>query len=43
MTIKDIINDIDTVKEAIAQLDGRDAIQMLEDIQEDLKILSLIP
>lgn len=43
MTIKDIINDIDTVKEAIVQLDGRDAIQMLEDIQEDLKILSLIP
>ena len=40
--IKNIENDIDIVIEAINNGDSKDAIQMLKDIQEDLKVLELI-
>jgi hypothetical protein len=36
-----IINDIDIVIEAINNNDSKEAIQMLKDIQEDLKIIAL--
>ena len=39
MTIEIIINDIDIVIEAIINKDWQDAITMLQDIQEDLKII----
>lgn len=42
MTINNIILDIETVIEAINNDDSKDAIQMLSDIQEDLKILLLM-
>lgn len=37
-----MINDIEIVIEAIENGDLLDAIQMLKDMQEDLKIISLI-
>lgn len=37
-----VINDIDIIKEAITNGDIKDALQMLNDLQEDLKIISLI-
>lgn len=37
-----VINDIDIIKEAIKNGDIKDALQMLNDLQEDLKIISLI-
>lgn len=37
-----IINDIDIVIEAILNNDFDDAISMLNDIQEDLKILQVL-
>ena len=37
-----MINDIEIVIEAINNGDYKDAIQILKDIQEDLKIISLI-
>ena len=40
--IKIITNDIDIVIEAIKNNDSKDAIQMLKDIQEDLKVLALV-
>lgn len=36
-----IINDIDIIIEAINNNDTLDAIQMLKDMQEDLKIIAL--
>lgn len=39
MTIEIIINDIDIVIDAIINKDWQDAITMLQDIQEDLKII----
>lgn len=41
-TILKMINDIEIVIEAINNGDLLDAIQMLKDMQEDLKIISLI-
>lgn len=40
--IKNIENDLNIVIEAINNGDSKDAIQMLKDIQEDLKVLELI-
>ena len=40
--MKEIINDINIVIEAINNKDTEDAIQMLKDIQEDLKLLELM-
>ena len=40
--IKNIENDIEIVIQAIKNNDSKDAIQMLKDIQEDLKIISLV-
>lgn len=37
-----VIKDIEIIKEAINNGDIKDALQMLNDIQEDLKIISLI-
>lgn len=42
MELKTIINDINIVIESINNKDLNDAIQMLKDIQEDLKIINLI-
>lgn len=39
MTIEIIVNDIDIVIDAIINKDWQDAITMLQDIQEDLKII----
>jgi hypothetical protein len=39
---KEYINDIDIIIEAINNGDEKDAIQMLEDLKEDLKILLLM-
>ena len=36
-----MINDLEIVKEAIHNQDYQDAIKMLTEIQEDLKILAL--
>lgn len=41
MNVSNIINDLDIVKEAILNKDNEDALKMLTDIQEDLKIISL--
>ena len=40
--IKNIEKDINIVIEAIKNNDSKDAINMLKDIQEDLKIISLM-
>lgn len=40
--IKKIIIDIDIVIEAINNKDLKDAISMLEDIKQDLKVIELI-
>jgi len=40
--LKTCISDIDIVIEAIKNKDTKDAIQMLLDIKEDLKVLELI-
>ena len=40
--IKTITNDINIVIEAINNGDNKDAIQMLKDIQEDLKVMELM-
>ena len=40
--IKTITNDIDIVIEAISNGDTKDAIQMLEEMKLDLKIISLM-
>lgn len=40
--IKSIENDLSIVIEAINNGDTKDAISMLKDIQEDLKIISLM-
>ena len=40
--LKDIVNDISIIIEAINNKDTTDAIQMLKDIQEDLKVIELI-
>ena len=37
-----LINDIDIITEAISNEDYNDAIQMLSEVKEELKILSLI-
>ena len=39
---EDYINDINIIIEAIKNGDDKDAINMLLDLQEDLKIISLI-
>jgi hypothetical protein len=39
---EEYINDIDIIIEAINNGDEKDAIQMLEDLKEDLKILLLM-
>jgi hypothetical protein len=39
MNLETIINDIEIVIEAIINNDWKDAIVMLQDIQEDLKII----
>ena len=36
-----MINDLEIVKEAIKNKDYQDALQMINEIQEDLKILAL--
>ena len=36
-----MINDLEIVKEAIKNRDYQDAIKIINDIQEDLKILAL--
>ena len=40
--IKNIEKDINIVIEAIKNNDSKDAIQMLKDIQEDLKLIALV-
>lgn len=40
--LKDIANDINIVIEALNNKDTKDAIQMLKDIQEDLKVIELM-
>ena len=40
--IKNIENDISIVIEAINNGDNKDAINMLEDIKQDLKLISLM-
>lgn len=40
--MKNIINDINIIIEAINNKDYTDAIQMLEEVKEDLKIIDLI-
>jgi hypothetical protein len=40
MNIEIIVNDIDIVIDAIINKDWQDAITMLQDIQEDLKIIN---
>ena len=40
--IKNIEKDINIVIEAIKNNDSKDAIQMLKDIQEDLKVIALM-
>ena len=40
--IKNIEKDINIVIEAIKNNDSKDAIQMLKDIQEDLKVMELM-
>ena len=40
--IKNIEKDLTIVIEAIKNNDSKDAIQMLKDIQEDLKVISLV-
>jgi len=40
MNIEVIVNDIDIVIDAIINKDWQDAIIMLQDIQEDLKIIN---
>lgn len=40
--IKNIENDLNIIIEAINNGDNKDAINMLKDIQEDLKVLELI-
>ena len=39
---EEYINDIDIIIEAISNGDTKDAIQMLKELQEDLKIILLI-
>jgi hypothetical protein len=39
MNLETIINDIDIVIDAILNKDYKDAVNMLKDIQEDLKII----
>jgi hypothetical protein len=39
MNLETIINDIDIVIDAILNEDYKDAVNMLKDIQEDLKII----
>ena len=39
---ENIINDLDIIKESINNKDYKDAIQMLEEIVVELKILSLM-
>ena len=40
--IKNIEKDLNIVIEAIKNNDSKDAIQMLKDIQEDLKVIALV-
>ena len=40
--IKNIEKDINIVIEAINNGDNKDAIQMLKDVQEDLKVIALV-
>ena len=40
--IKNIEKDLNIVIEAIKNNDSKDAIQMLKDIQEDLKVIALM-
>ena len=40
--IKNIKKDLNIVIEAIKNNDSKDAIQMLKDIQEDLKVMELM-
>ena len=40
--IKNIEKDLNIVIEAISNGDTNDAIQMLKDIQEDLKVIALV-
>jgi hypothetical protein len=42
MKLKTIISDIEIIKEAVKNGDKRDALQMLNDLKEDLKLLELI-
>lgn len=37
-----IINDIEIIKEAINNGDGKDAVQMLSDLREDLMLIALM-
>lgn len=40
--IKSIENDLNIVIEAIKNNDSKDAIQMIKDIQQDLKVMELM-
>ena len=42
MNIQAYINDLKQVKEAIVNGDERDAVKLLDDIIQDLKILNLL-
>lgn len=40
--MNNIINDIEIIKEAITNGDTKDALQMLEDLKQDLKVIELL-
>lgn len=37
-----VINDLDIIIEAITNGDTKDALQMLEDLKQDLKVIELL-
>lgn len=40
--LNNIINDLEIIKEAINNGDSKDAIQMLQDLKEDLQLIKLM-
>ena len=40
--LNNIINDLEIVKEAVNNGDSKDAIQMLQDLKEDLQLIKLM-
>lgn len=40
--LNNIINDLEIIKEAVNNGDSKDAIQMLQDLKEDLQLIKLM-